>query len=105
LQLGLPDEGARPFGALALTESLPAKLCAMVEAYAFADGGQLAPRDAGVLAAVGYAPKPSVMFDLGSDVSAFPTTRTFTLFGGVTFVPARLWGGPRTTPVTASSRL
>jgi hypothetical protein len=103
LQLDLPARRARPFVALALTESLPLKLCAMTEAYAFGDGGPLAPHDAGVLAAMGYAPKPSVMFDAGADVSAFPATRTWTLFAGVTFVPARLWGGPRTTPVTARS--
>jgi hypothetical protein len=105
LQPGVADQRARPFGALALTESLPLKLCAMAEVYAFGDGGLPAPRDAGVLGAVGYAPKPSMMFDVGGDVSAFPATRTFTLFAGVTFVPGRLWGGPRTTPVTASSRL
>jgi hypothetical protein len=104
MQLDLPAPRARPFGALALTESLPLKLCAMAEAYAFGDAGPLAPRDAGVLGAIGYAPKPSVMFDAGGDVSAIPTTRTFTLFAGVTFIPARLWGRPRTTPVTASSR-
>jgi hypothetical protein len=105
VQFDLPGRRYRPFGALALTESLPWRLSLMAEAYAFGDGGPVAPRDAGVLGALGYSPEPSVMFDAGGDVSAFPGTRTFTLFAGVTFVPARFWGGPRSVPVTASSRL
>jgi hypothetical protein len=71
----------------------------MAELYGFGDAGPVAPDDAGALVAVSYAPRPSVMFDLGGDVGFFQATRRMTLFLGVTFIPVRLWGGR--SPVTA----
>jgi hypothetical protein len=79
------------FGTLAVSMSLPLHLGSMVEVYGFSDAGRIAPKDSGVLMGVSYSPRPAVMFDLGGDVGNFPSTRKFTVFMGVTFVPFRLW--------------
>jgi hypothetical protein len=91
-QFDLPERSYQPFVALATTLTLPLGMGAMAESYWFAGGGRIAPRDAGLLLAGSYAPTPSVLFDAGADVSFFPSTRTYSIFAGVTFVVARLWG-------------
>jgi hypothetical protein len=90
-EFDIPQKTFQEFGAAALTLGLPCHLSLMGEIYGFTDGGRIAPEDAGVLAALGYAPIPSMMFDAGGDISLVPSTRQYTLFAGVTFVPFRLW--------------
>jgi hypothetical protein len=93
-QFELKERSYQPFVALAATVALPLSLGAMAESYWFDDGGRIAPRDAGFLIAASYAPSPSLLFDAGGDMSFFPSTRTYSIFAGVTFVASRLWGPP-----------
>jgi hypothetical protein len=91
-QFNLPARSYQPFVALAATVTLPLGTGVMAESYWFDDGGRIAPRDAGFLIAGSYAPNAGLLFDAGGDVSFFPSTRTYSVFAGVTFIAARLWG-------------
>jgi hypothetical protein len=91
-QFDLNERSLQPFVSLAGAVALPLGLGAMAESYWFDDGGPIALRDAGLLLAGSYAPNRRVLFDAGVDVGFVPTTRTYTLFAGVTFIPGRLWG-------------
>jgi hypothetical protein len=93
-QFDVPQRSTQPFVSLAGTLTLPYGLGAMAETYWFDDGGPIALRDAGLLLAGSYAPDRRVMFDAGGDVSLYPSTRAYTLFVGVTFIPLRLWEPP-----------
>jgi hypothetical protein len=92
-QFDIDQRSLQPFVSLATAVALPLGFGAMAEGYWFDDGGPIALRDAGLLLAASYAPTPRVLFDAGIDWSFVPATRTYTLFAGVTFIPARLWGG------------
>jgi hypothetical protein len=91
-QFDIVERSFQPFASLATTVALPLGLGAMAEAYWFDDVGPIALRDAGLLIAASYAPTPRMLFDAGLDGSFVPTTRTYTLFAGVTFIPAKLSG-------------
>jgi hypothetical protein len=91
-QFDLTERTLQPFASLAASVALPLNLGAMVESYWFDDGGPIALRDAGLLIAGSYSPSPRVLFDAGVDIGFVPSTRTYTVFAGVTFIPARLWG-------------
>jgi hypothetical protein len=93
-QFDLPDRSFQPFVSVAATLTMPLGLGAMAEGYWFDDGGLIAPPDAGILLAGSWAPNPRVMFDVGTDASLVPSTRTYTLFAGVTFIPGVLWEPP-----------
>ena len=102
-QMNLPIRTVQGFATLAATVPLPLALAAMAEVYGFSNAGLVAPQDAGTLLAIGYCPRPSVMFDLGGDIGFFPATRRTTLFLGITFIPVRLWGGaPNARPSDAA---
>jgi hypothetical protein len=90
-QFDLPERSVQPFVSLAATIELALGFGAMAETYWFDDAGPIALRDAGLLMAGSYAVSRRVLFDAGADVSFFPSTREYTLFAGVTFIPARLW--------------
>jgi hypothetical protein len=91
-QFDISQRSVQPFISLAATLELPRQFGAMAEGYWFDDGGPIALRDAGLLLAASYAPSRRVLFDAGIDWSFVPTTRMYTLFVGVTFIAARLWG-------------
>jgi hypothetical protein len=84
----------QPFVTLALSVPLTEPLVIMAEGYLFADAGPLAPRDGGFLFALSHAPEPWLVFDFGGDVGAFPSSRAWSVFLGMTVVPAVLWGVP-----------
>jgi hypothetical protein len=77
--------------ALALSANLPPPFGVMIEGYYFAAAAPLAPRDGGLLGAVSLSPKPWLTFDFGGDVGAFPSTRDYSLFVGMSIVPVLLW--------------
>jgi hypothetical protein len=77
--------------ALSLSTSLPKGFGVAVENYYFSPAGIVAGRDAGGLVALTYNPVPWLVFDVGADVGYVTATRDFSVFGGVTFVPFRLW--------------
>jgi hypothetical protein len=91
-QFDLPVRVSQGFVTAAATITLPLHLGAMIEGYGFSDAGAVAPGDAGLLTAVSYSPSPSINIDVGEDTSFIPSTRRMTLFVGMTFIAARLWG-------------
>lgn len=80
----------QPWTALALSWDLPATFGGMVEGYAFADAAPLAKRDGGLLLALSESPRPWLVFDAGGDLGFYPSTRSYALFVGATFVPVVL---------------
>ena len=81
----------QPFVALALSTELGAGFGVMAEGYAFGDAAFVQPKDAGLLSALTWAPVPYWMFDAGSDVAMFPSTRAYGLFVGTTVILFDLW--------------
>jgi hypothetical protein len=79
------------FSALAVSPSLPAPLGVAVEGYYFSDGGPLAPRDGGVRAALSVTARPWLVVDAGGDAGFFPSTRSASIFVGMTVIPVVLW--------------
>ena len=79
------------FVALALSADLVAPFGAMAEGYLFSGAAPVAARDGGFLFAFTHAPRRWLMFDLGGDVGFFPATRRYSVFVGMSVVPAVLW--------------
>jgi len=79
---------AQAFTALALSPSLPAPFGVAVEGYYFSDAGPLAPHDGGVRSAFSVAARSWLVVDVGGDVGFFPSTRAYSVFLGMTVVPA-----------------
>jgi hypothetical protein len=82
---------AQAWAALALSATIGGGVGAMLEGYDFGDASPIAPRDAGLLAAVSYAPRPWLVLDAGPDVGLVHATRTISAFVGVTIDPVALW--------------
>jgi hypothetical protein len=61
-----------------------------VEGYAFSDAASIAPHDGGARVALGMAPRPWLVFDVGGDVE-FPETRSYSVFVGMTVIPVIWW--------------
>jgi hypothetical protein len=78
---------AQGFTALALSTSLPPPFGVALEGYVFSDAPPVAPRDGGVRGAVSLTPRPWLIFDFGGDIGFYPSTRAFSLFGGMTIIP------------------
>lgn len=91
----LPQEST----ALALSVPLGGPFGAMVEGYYFSDAAPVAPRDGGILFAVSHAARPWLMFDAGGDVGFFPSSREYSVFVGMSLVPAVLWRSAATPSV------
>lgn len=79
------------FVALALSMNLPPPFGVMAETYYFTDAAPIALRDGGFLFALSHSPKPWLVFDAGGDVGMFPSTRAYSLFLGMSVVPALLF--------------
>jgi hypothetical protein len=77
--------------ALALSADLVAPFGVMAESYVFSNAAQAAGRDGGVLFALTHAPRKWLVFDLGSDVGFYPTSRAYSVFVGMTIVPVVFW--------------
>ena len=79
---------AQAFAALALSASLPSTpFSAGLEGYVFSDASPMAARDSGARFFIGLAPRTWLVFDFGGDVGFFPSTRSFSVFVGMTIVP------------------
>ncbi len=81
---------AQAWTALALSVTLGKGFGAMLESYVFADAAPVAPRDAGVLAAISYQPRKWIVLDAGPDLG-LEATRVASAFVGVTIIPLDLW--------------
>ena len=92
----------QPWSALALSAALPRGFTVMLETYVFADAAPISRKDAGLLAAVSYFPKPWLVFDTGVDLGFIHSTRTWSAFVGMTVVLVRLWETTSAQPVTRS---
>jgi hypothetical protein len=79
--------------ALALTANVPPPFGVMGEAYCESDASPVASRDGGFLFAFTHSPRPWLIFDMGGDVGWFPSTRSYSVFIGMSFIPAVLWRG------------
>jgi hypothetical protein len=79
------------FVALALSTSLPPPFGVMAEGYYFSDASPLAARDGGILFALSHSPRRWLVFDFGGDVGLFRETRAYSVFVGMSVVPAVLW--------------
>jgi hypothetical protein len=75
------------FAALAGSTELTDDFGAMLEGYFFSEAQPYAPHDGGVLFALTHSPAPWIVFDVGGDVSYYPSTRYFSAFVGATFIP------------------
>jgi hypothetical protein len=82
---------AQAWLALAFSVALPRGFTVMAENYWFSDASPIAPQDGGFLAALAYAPRAWIIFDLGGDVGYFQSQRSFSLFAGMTVAPVDLW--------------
>jgi hypothetical protein len=92
------------FGAFAASASLPdTPFGAALEVYAFSDASPVAARDAGVRSFVAVSPRPWWVFDVGGDVGLVASTRAYSLFLGMTFVPVILFR-PSAAPPAAPPR-
>lgn len=87
--------------ALSLSRDISHGVGAMLEGYAFWNGGEYVDHDAGVLTGLTFSIAPRVMFDAGFDVSLYRDTRNVTMFAGVTFVPYTSVGRRTSTGVAA----
>lgn len=79
------------FAALALSMNLIAPFGAMIEGYFFSDASPVQRRDGGFLFAVSHSPRPWLVFDAGGDIGFFWSTRAYSMFVGMTVIPAILW--------------
>ena len=95
----LPQE----FTALALSVPLAGPFGAMVEGYYFTSAAPVAPRDGGVLFAISHAARQWLIFDAGGDAGFFPSSREYSVFVGVSIVPAVLWRTSGPAPAAATS--
>jgi hypothetical protein len=85
------EPATQAFTALALSVSPVQPLGVAVEGYYFSDAAPLAPHDGGVRVALSVASRAWLVADLAGDVGFFPSTRAYSLFFGMTVVPAVLW--------------
>jgi hypothetical protein len=79
------------FTAIAFSTSLPPPFSIAVEGYAFSDAAPIASRNGGILAALGMTPRPWLVFDFGGDLGFFPSTRSYSVFVGMTIIPVVWW--------------
>jgi hypothetical protein len=75
--------------ALAVFWALPAALAVGTELYGFS-AAPTNPADAGVRPVVSFTARPWLVFDAGCDVGIVASTRSYSVFGGLTIVPLRL---------------
>jgi hypothetical protein len=55
------------------------------------DASPVSSRDGGFLFAFTHSPRPWLIFDIGGDIGWFPSTRSYSLFIGMSFIPLVLW--------------
>jgi hypothetical protein len=84
----------QPFLVLALSTEVRHHLMPMVELHVLGNAAPIAPVDSGLLAALCWAARPWLVLDAGLDVSLVPSTRTVTLFAGLTLAPMDVWDTP-----------
>jgi hypothetical protein len=83
----------QPYAAVAASLPVTDRLSATVEPHAFADASPIAPRDIGVIAAVGFTARPWLVVDAAVDATVVEPTAIAGLVG-VSIAPVRLWGTP-----------
>jgi len=79
---------AQAFTALALSASPVEPFGVAVEGYYFSDAAPLAPHDGGIRVALSVASRSWLIADLAGDVGFFPSTHAYSLFFGITMIPA-----------------
>jgi hypothetical protein len=99
------EDAPRPqeWVALALSANLPPPFGVMTEGYYFTDAAPVTTHDGGFLFAITHSPRSWLVFDVGGDVGMFPSTRQYSVFMGVSFVPVVLWQAPGREPRPAAA--
>jgi hypothetical protein len=90
----IEDPLPQVFTATAISMNLLPTFQVMAEGYVFSDASPVAARDAGTLFAVSETVLPWLVLDEGADLALFRDTRSFSLFVGLTIVPAVFWRPP-----------
>jgi hypothetical protein len=88
------------FAAFATSTNLNANWGAVGELYAISDSNPIAAKDGGFRVAASYSPRGWAVVDFGADLGFYPSIRSFSVFAGVTLVPAVLW---RPKPIKVNS--
>ncbi len=78
------------YAALAAETEFTTEFGAILEGYIFSDAQPYVAEDAGIVFAFTHSPKPWLVFDAGADVSLYQSTRVYSTFFGVTFIPLTL---------------
>jgi hypothetical protein len=93
LMVNVSDLGGTPIpqglSTLAVAFDLTHGFGFFTELYSTWGNAQAIPLDGGSLNGFSYAPIDELVFDIGGDVGLYQSTRSFTVFAGVTFVPHR----------------
>jgi hypothetical protein len=92
----------QPWTALALSAPLPANFGVMLESYVFAEAAPVSRKDAGLLMALSYSPKPWLVLDAGADLGFIHSTRGWSAFAGMTIIPVQLWAAAPDPSLSAS---
>jgi hypothetical protein len=90
----IEDPLPQVFTATALSVNLLPSFQVMAEGYVYSDASPVAARDAGTLFAVSETLLPWLVLDEGADIALFRDTRSYSLFVGLTIVPAVFWRPP-----------
>src|SRR5262249_44125455 len=95
----------QPFASLALGAPLAGGFGAILEGYAFADGGtRIAPRGSGLLTGLTYAPRPWIMFAPGAGRGATVRIGEWGFFGGLTVIRYDFWDTSKEMVTRAEAR-
>ena len=87
----IDDPLVQVYTATAFSMNLLPTFQVMAEGYVYSGASPVAARDAGTLFAVSETLAPWLVLDEGADVALFRDTRSFSLFVGLTIVPAVFW--------------
>ena len=80
----------QPWGAVGATVPLDPSFAVAVEPHYYADAAPLAARDAGVMTALVYTVRPTVVIDVAIDLVGWDQ-RSVAGLAGITIAPPRLW--------------
>lgn len=83
------------FISLALSYGLSSRWSVEAESYYFTDAKPISSSDGGFRSALTYSLHPWVIFDAGGDTGFISATRVYSVFSGVTLVPAIMWRSPK----------
>jgi hypothetical protein len=91
LGLNIYNNFSQEWVALSLSKEIVNNFGIMAENYYFTDISPISKKDSGLLSAVYYSPKKYLTFDMGNQISYFPSNYSYCLFTGITVIPTVFW--------------